>query len=67
MWIPLETNQGHGSFLVKLQTPSKSRSTKVYHLLNSWFLFWFVLMNYDGLMGGIPNLLFPLHNSALST
>ena len=26
MWIPLETNQGRGSFLVKLQTPSKSIS-----------------------------------------
>ena len=45
-------NQGRGSFLVKLQTPSKSRSTKVYHLLN--FRLWFVLMNYDGPFCGIP-------------
>ena len=67
MWIPLETNQGCGSFLVKLQTPSKSRSTKVYYLLNSWF--WFVLMNYDGPMGGILVFFFVISvcNSALST
>ena len=29
VWIPLETNQGRGSFLVKLQTSSKTISTKV--------------------------------------
>ena len=68
MWILLEMNQGHGSFQVKLQASSKSRSTKVYHLLNSWF--WFVLMNYDGPMGGILIsffLLSPLCNNALGT
>ena len=69
MWIPLEMNQGRGSFLVKLQTPSKSRFTKVYHVLNSWFCFDPVLINYDGLMGGISIffLLFLLCISALGT
>ena len=33
------TNQGLGSFLVKLQTSSKSISTKVYDALNSYPLF----------------------------
>ena len=54
MWIPLEMNEGCDLFLFKLKTPSKNISTKVYHLLNSWFWFWFVLMNYDGPFGGIP-------------
>ena len=72
MWIPLETDQGRGLFLVKLQTPSKRRYTKVYHVLNSCFFFFFFLsifMNYGGPKGGIMNFfwLFPLSNSALST
>ena len=41
MWIPLETNLGLGSFLVKLQTSSKRRSSKVYDALNSYS--WFVI------------------------
>ena len=46
MWIPLETNLGLGSFLVKLQTSSNSRSSKVYDALNSCCCF---VMPFDAL------------------
>ena len=53
-FVSLEVLGSHLCMVTVRDEPSKSRSTKVYHLLNSWFWFWFVLMNYDGPMGGIP-------------